>query len=64
MEIAEGMDIAAYSVAHSQNQVLQDMGIGILAKTLDMAEVQGAELTKMMELSVNPGLGSNKDVLL
>ena len=64
MEIADGMDIAAYSVAHSQNQVLQDMGIGILAKTLDMAKIERAQLTKMMELSVNPGLGSNIDILL
>ena len=64
MEISEGVDIAAYSVAHSQNQVLQDVGTGILSKTLDMAELQGAQLTKMMELSVHPNLGGNIDILL
>ncbi len=64
MEIADGMDIAAYSVAHSQSQTLQDIGTGVLAKTLDMAKIERAQLTKMMELSVNPGLGSNIDILL
>ena len=64
MEITDGIDIAAYSVAHSQNQVLQDVGTGILSKTLDMAELQGAQLAKMMEQSVLPHLGGNIDILL
>ena len=64
MELADGIDIAAYSIAHSEVQMMQGVSTAILAKTLDMAEIQGAELTRLMELSVNPDLGSNIDILL
>ena len=34
----------------------------MLSKALDMQEMQGAQITKMMELSVNPNLGGSIDV--
>lgn len=62
MEIADGMNIELYSMQNAQNSVLQTVSTSMLAKTLDMQELQGAQMTKMMEQSVNPNLGANIDV--
>lgn len=56
------MDIAALSIASAQAKNLSDVGIAMMAKTLDMVEEQSAEMIKMMELSVNPSVGANFDV--
>lgn len=46
------------------NPTVSDTNIGtaVMAKTLDVAEVSGQSLIKMMELSVNPNLGANIDL--
>lgn len=62
MELGDGMSIELYSMAHATNSVLQAFSTGMLSKTLDMQEMQGAELTKMMEQSVNPNLGGTIDI--
>lgn len=62
MELADGMSIENYSIANAQNNVMQAVNTAMLSKALDMQEMQGAELTKMMELSVNPNLGGSVDV--
>jgi hypothetical protein len=62
MEISDGMSIELYSMANAQNSVLQTVSTTMLAKTLDNEKMQGAQLTKMMEQSVNPNLGANFDV--
>jgi hypothetical protein len=49
-------------MANAQNSVLQTVSTTMLAKTLDNEKMQGAQLTKMMEQSVNPNLGANFDV--
>ena len=64
MELGDGIDIAAYSLMVSQASTMSAVNTSILAKTLDTAEMQGEQLTKMMEQSVNPGLGRNIDILL
>lgn len=56
------MDIAALSMALAQNNVLTQASTQVLKMTMEQTEATSAELTKMMELSVNPGLGSNLDV--
>ena len=62
MEISDGIDVAAYSVANVQTKVEQGIGTGMLKKAMDMQEVMGAQLVQMMEQSVNPGLGRNIDI--
>lgn len=62
MEISDIGSIPALSMAMAQTDVLGKVGTGILSKTLDVASQQSAELTKMMELSVNPAIGSNFDM--
>ncbi|MDD6797901.1 MAG: YjfB family protein [Bacteroides sp.] len=55
------MDIPALSVSLSSIQTNNDIGVAVLAKSLDMMDVQGDSLKKMMELSVNPNVGQNID---
>ncbi len=55
------MDIPALSVSLNSIQTNNDIGVAVLAKSLDMMDVQGDSLKKMMELSVNPNVGQNID---
>ena len=58
------MDIPAISIALNSIQTSNDIGIAVLAKNLDVMNTEGDALTKMMELSVNPGIGQNIDYLV
>ena len=58
------MDISALSIALNSIQTSNDIGIAVLAKNLDVMNTEGDALTKMMELSVNPGIGQNIDYLV
>ncbi len=63
MTIGNGVDSAAYySSVNSGNELMMQIGTQILKKTMDAAEIQGAQITRMMEQSVNPGLGANVDI--
>ena len=62
MEITAMPDIPALSMTMAQTDVLGKVGTGILSKTLDVASEDGAALTKMMELSVDPTVGANFDM--
>lgn len=62
MEISDGMDIARYASISSQNSTMEGVGIAMLSKAMDLQEQMGAELTKMMEQSINPGVGANIDL--
>lgn len=61
------MDIPRLSTALSQADLLQQVGIAVLDKQLDLSREVGAELMEIMdsaamELSVNPAVGSNFDM--
>ena len=58
------MDIPALSIALNSIQTSNDIGIAVLAKNLDVMNTEGDALTKMMELSMNPGIGQNIDYLV
>ena len=58
------MDIPALSIALNSIQTSNDIGIAVLANNLDVMNTEGDALTKMMELSVNPGIGQNIDYLV
>ena len=57
-----GMDVAAVSISMSQASLAQNVNIAVAKLAMNSMNQKGADLTKMMELSVNPGLGSNFDV--
>ncbi len=58
------MDIAALSASMSLADVNSQVGIAVLAKNLDTIEDMGDGIKKMMEMSVNPNLGANIDVMV
>lgn len=49
--------------AMAQNEIMTKVGVGMLEKTLDVASEEMSGLTKAMELSVNPNIGANIDVM-
>lgn len=55
------MDIAALSIIKSQAALSQNVGLAITKLVISNAEQDSQALTKMMELSVNPHIGSNFD---
>ncbi|NBH81577.1 putative motility protein [bacterium C-53] len=58
------MDIPGLSMAMAQSRLQTDFGVAMLSKSLDNVQETGDNLTKMMELSVNPDLGANIDISL
>lgn len=61
------MDIAGLSMSMSRSNLLQQVGIAVLDKQIDLSEELGAELLEIMdsaamELSVNPAVGGNFDM--
>ncbi len=56
------MDVAAVSISMSQASLAQNVNIAVAKLAMNSMTQKGADLTKMMELSVNPSLGSNFDV--
>ena len=64
MEITSLPDIPSLSIALSQNNVMQDLGISLLADQLQNGGTDTDALTKMMELSVQPTIGANFDMTI
>lgn len=56
------MDIAQLSSALAMQNTSTAIGTAVLSMSLDTVEKAGDGIVKMMELSVNPGLGSNIDI--
>ncbi|GFZ29718.1 hypothetical protein CSC2_02440 [Clostridium zeae] len=55
-------DIASLSIGMKQDNLAQAVSISLIKKTLDGSKDDSQNLIKMMELNVNPNLGSNLDV--
>ena len=58
------MDIAALSMSLSQMKVANQASISVLKLTMDTAQEQMEDMTKIMEQSVNPHIGSILDLKL
>lgn len=57
------MEISAMIPAlAAQAQLPTDIGVALLDMSLDNLETLGDGMKRMMELSVNPGLGANIDI--
>lgn len=54
--------IPTLAMGMSQMNALSQINTGLLSMSLDTFSAQGNELTKMMELSVNPSVGGNIDL--
>ncbi len=62
MEISDGVDIAAYAISHTSMDIMSQVSMAVLDKTLEMQQTMGDHLTKLMEMSVNPSVGGNIDI--
>ena len=58
------MDIAAISMAMSQQNLMTNINVAILSQSLDTVETMGTDMVKMMEQSVQPNLGQNIDITI
>lgn len=58
------MDIAGLSMGLSQMKIAQEASTSVLKMAMDTSEEQMADLTKMMETSVNPHVGGSIDISL
>ncbi len=62
------MDIPELSTALANVNLINQVGIAVLDKAMESSESVGASLINMMdrsmELSVNPDIGSNIDMLI
>lgn len=56
------MDIPALSISMNQTQLVENVDIALMKKAMDVSTDNNQSLVKMMELSVNPNLGSNLDL--
>ena len=56
------MDIASLSTAMSMSRIATQASTQVLKLSMDQMEATGEQMAKMMELSVNPGLGAKLDV--
>jgi len=56
------MDIAALSMAMGQQNIMSQIGVAVLDKSLSTVSSAGDSMVKMMEQSVNPNLGQNIDI--
>ena len=56
--------IPMMSTVMAQNKVMEGVGTAMLSKTMDVASAEMADLTKSMELSVNPNIGANFDMAI
>lgn len=55
------MDIASLSTAMSTQNILNDVSVAMLSKSLDTVEDMSDGMVKIMESSVTPYLGQNID---
>ncbi len=56
------MDIAALSMGMSQQNIMSQIGVAVLDKSLATVSSATDSMVKMMEQSVNPSLGQNIDI--
>lgn len=61
MEIGSVDSIALAAMNIKQVETLTEVSTSVLAEAMDQSEIMGQGLIKMMELSVNPGIGGNFD---
>lgn len=55
------MDIASLSISMKQSQLSQQVSLALVKKTMEVSTENTQALIKMMELNVNPNLGSTID---
>lgn len=58
------MDIAVLTIMMNQSQIQQQASLSVMKIAMNTAEQNSVDLTKMLEQSVQPHLGSSIDLKL
>ncbi|MGN0369499.1 MAG: YjfB family protein [Butyrivibrio sp.] len=58
------MDIASLSMSMSASSLMNEVSMQVLDMSLDNMQELGDGMRKMLEMSVNPNVGSNIDISL
>lgn len=56
------MDIAGFSMVGSQAKLMQQVSLAVAKLSMDTAKEASANMTKMLEQSVQPGKGASIDI--
>lgn len=58
------MDIARVASTFKQGSIMQEVGLQMLNKSLNQQHKKGSSMTKMIEQSIQPHIGSKFDMKL
>ncbi len=62
MPIQSLTDIALAQMPSTSTDVPSDIAVAMLSKQLDVSQEMGSDMIRIMEQSVNPGIGGKIDV--
>lgn len=57
-------DVEHFAMTNTANQIKNEINVQLLSNSIDQIKTQGTDMIRMMELSVNPNIGSNVDVFI
>ena len=61
MNVGSATNLPSLAISSAGKNVISDVGVAMLSKSLDTAKESGEATVKMMEQSVNPHIGGNID---
>ncbi len=62
MDIGMTVDVPQLATSLASGKLLSQVGTAVLSNELDMQKSMGDSTIRMMEQSVNPGVGANFDM--
>lgn len=57
-------DVEHFAMTNTASQIKNEINVQLLSNSIDQIRTQGTDMIRMMELSVNPNIGSNVDVFI
>jgi hypothetical protein len=57
-------DVEHFAMTNTASQIKDEINVQLLSNSIDQIKTQGTDMIRMMELSVNPNIGSNVDVFI
>ncbi len=57
-------DVEHFAMTNTASQIKNEINVQLLSNSIDQIKTQGTDMIRMMELSVNPNIGSNVDIFI
>lgn len=57
-------DVDNFAMTNTASRIKTEINVQLLSNSIDQIKTQGTDMIRMMELSVNPNIGSNVDILV